>query len=88
MIHCVDKPDSQDLRAQTREAHLGYLQAYHESIHAAGPVLDDAGAPKGSLLLMDFPDRAAAETFAEGDPYAKAGLFARVEIAPWKQVLP
>ena len=88
MIHCVDKPDSRDLRARTREAHIGYLHAYMESIHAAGPILDDAGQPKGSLLLMDFPDREAAETFAKGDPYVQAGLFQHVEIAPWKKVLP
>ena len=36
---------------------------------------------QGSLLLMEFADRAAAETFAQGDPYAKAGLFAEEMLA-------
>lgn len=88
MIYGVDKPDSAEVRRNNREAHLAYLQAYHDYIHVAGPVLDDDGHPCGSLLLMDFPDRAAADRFAAGDPYAQAGLFARVEIAPWKKVLP
>lgn len=88
MIYAVDKPDSADLRAHTREAHLAYIDQYRDSVHTAGPVLDDAGHAKGSLILMDFPDRAAAERFAENDPYARAGLFDRVEIAPWKQVRP
>ena len=41
----------------------------------------------GSLLIIDFPDRVAAESCAAGDPYAKAGLFESVEIRPWKKVI-
>jgi uncharacterized protein YciI len=37
---------------------------------------------------MEFPDRAAAEAFAAGDPYRKAGLFESVIIRRWKKVLP
>lgn len=88
MIYAVDKRDSAELRARTREAHLAYIDQYREAVHTAGPVLDDAGNPTGSLILMEFPDRAAAERFAEQDPYAQAGLFERVEIAPWKKVRP
>ena len=40
----------------------------------------------GSLLIMDFPDRAGAEAFAADDPYNKAGLFQSVEIKAWKKV--
>ena len=88
MIYAVDKPASAEVRARTREAHLAYIDQYRDCVHTAGPVLDDAGQAIGSLLLMDFSDRAAAERFAENDPYAQAGLFERVEIAPWKQVRP
>jgi uncharacterized protein YciI len=42
----------------------------------------------GSLLILDFADRTEAQAFADGDPYAKAGLFERVEIRPWRKVLP
>jgi uncharacterized protein YciI len=41
----------------------------------------------GSLLILDVADRAAAEAWADGDPYAKAGLFETVEIHAWKQVI-
>lgn len=90
MIHCVDKPDSAAIRQENRDAHLAYLKDHHDKIHAAGPLLHDdtGGGPTGSLLLMEFPDQAAAETFAAEDPYNAAGLFERVEIKPWKQVLP
>lgn len=89
MIRCVDKDGHQEVRKQNRDAHLAYLDGYRDQVRAAGPTLSDDGeSMTGSLLLMAFPDRAAAEAFTAGDPYAKAGLFQSVEIAPWKQVLP
>lgn len=42
----------------------------------------------GSLLILDFADKAEAENFAANDPYAKAGLFERVDIRPWRKVYP
>ena len=30
---------------------------------------------------------AAAQAWADGDPYAKAGLFESVELVPWKKVI-
>ena len=53
----------------------------------AGPLLNDAGTGMvGSLLVLDLPDRDAADAFAASDPYAKAGLFRSVEVRPWKKV--
>ncbi len=41
-----------------------------------------------SLLIMEFDDRGQVQAFAEGDPYAKAGLFESVTIRPFRKVLP
>ncbi|QMW21979.1 YciI family protein [Sandaracinobacteroides saxicola] len=87
-IHCIDKPLSAELRAATRPEHLRYLKAAVEKVVVAGPLLDDAGAPIGSMLLMNFPDRKAAVAFAAKDPYAEVGLFASVAVTAWRQVLP
>jgi len=88
-LYCVDKANQGQVRADNRAAHLAHLQAHMSQIRFAGPlVTDDGSAMQGSLLLMEFPDRAAAEAFAQGDPYAKAGLFAEVRITAVKQVLP
>ncbi|MFC3124999.1 YciI family protein [Pseudoroseomonas globiformis] len=85
-IQCEDKPDSLDLRMATRPTHLEYLDSQVAAILQGGPVLDAEGKPCGSLLLVDVADQAAAEAFAAGDPYAKAGLFAKVSIRPFRQV--
>jgi uncharacterized protein YciI len=87
-IHCIDKPHSAQLRAATRPEHMSYLQAVDERILAAGPLLDLEGQPMGSLLIIDFPDRAAAYRFAAADPYALAGLFASVAVTSWRRVFP
>jgi len=88
-ISCIDKADSTDVRMSNRDDHLAYLRAHDDQIIAAGPYLsDDGNVMRGSLLLMEFPDRHAAETFAAGDPFAKAGLFERVTIRPWRKSLP
>ena len=84
-IHCIDKPYSQELRAKTRPAHLKHLKAIADKVLVAGALLDDEGAPIGSMLLIDFPDRKAALRFAAEDPYSLAGLFASVAITPWRQ---
>jgi hypothetical protein len=85
-IQCVDKPDSLELRLATRPAHLEYLRANQEKFVVVGPVLDDEGKPRGSLYVLDLPDRAAAEAFIAADPYAKAGLFESVVVRPMRIV--
>ncbi len=89
MIYCLDKPGAASLRAATRAAHLDYLKNFAGQVVAAGPLLTEDGAGMiGSLLLMEFPDRAGAEAFAKGDPYRKTGLFETVAMTPWRQTLP
>ena len=43
----------------------------------AGPLLDDAGAMAGSLLVIDFADRAAALAWLAAEPFTRAGVYGR-----------
>jgi uncharacterized protein len=89
VIACVDKPESLSVRKANREAHVAFLKSHASQIVAAGPTLtEDSEGMTGSVLVMEFPDRAAAEAFAAGDPYAQAGLFESVTIKPWRKVFP
>ncbi len=80
---CKDKPASLDLRLATRPAHVEFLNGLNGSgkLKMAGPLLDEAGKPFGSLVIIDAADKAEATATAARDPYALAGLFASVEIA-------
>ncbi len=87
IIHCTDKQGTAKVRADNRPAHVDFLKGHRANLYTAGPTLDDDGqGMNGSLLIVDFPDRAAAEAFAAADPYAQAGLFESVVIKPWKLV--
>ena len=85
VIHAIDRSDAGSLRAHTRPAHLDYLGGF--DITFGGPMLDDDGVMCGSLIVVQAENRAAAEAFAAGDPYALAGLFESVVITAMKPVL-
>ena len=52
-----------------------------------GPFLNDAGEMHGSLVVIEVEDMAAAQAWADKDPYALAGLFADVRIEAWNRVI-
>lgn len=88
-ILCQDRPGASEIRSANRAAHLAYLESFGDKVFCAGPTLTEDGAGMtGSLLVVEFEDRAAAERFCADDPYAKAGLFEQVTIRPWRRVLP
>ncbi|NOD93898.1 YciI family protein [Ruegeria sp. HKCCD4884] len=80
-----DKPDAQQTRLDNRAAHLAYIEETGV-VSQAGPLLN-GDAMIGSLIILDVADSAAAQTWADNDPYAKAGLFQSVELIPWKKVI-
>ncbi|MEW5965870.1 MAG: YciI family protein [Pseudomonadota bacterium] len=91
-----DVPGSLDKRLAARPAHLERLQA----LQAAGrlllagpfPAIDgnDPGAAgfTGSLIVAEFDALAAAQAWADADPYVAAGVYASVAVKPFKKVLP
>jgi uncharacterized protein YciI len=87
LIHCTDGPGREAIRADHYEAHRAYLRDSTVDIKLAGPqVSDDNTRRIGSVFVVDVPDRAAAEAFAAGDPFAKAGLFDRVLVTRFLDV--
>ena len=82
---CKDKPGALQIRLDTRAAHLDYIAATGV-VEMAGPFLED-GQMVGSLVILTVDSRTAAQDWAAGDPYAKAGLFENVTITEWKKVI-
>jgi uncharacterized protein YciI len=87
VIIAKDHADSTELRANTRPTHLEHLGSH--DVRYAGPMLsDDQTQPIGSVVIVDVADLTAARDFAASDPYSVAGLFAEVNVHPFKQVIP
>lgn len=87
LIHCTDGPNGPAIRAANYDAHRAYLRDSPVDLKLAGPMVSDDGEKRiGSVFVVDVPDRAAAEAFAAGDPFSKAGLFERVIITRFLDV--
>ncbi len=81
---CTDKPDSLAMRKANRPEHVAYLKSLGAALAFAGPFTQtDGETMNGSLVVIEAASLQAAEKIAAGDPFAKAGLFASVEIRPW-----
>ena len=83
---CHDRPGALQTRVDTRAAHLDHIKATGV-VEQAGPFIDAAGQMCGSLIILTVDTMAEAKAWAAADPYAKAGLFASVEIQEWKRVI-
>jgi len=85
---CTDKPNSQALRLETRPKHLAYLKDMGARVRAGGALLtQDQKSVVGSLLILQGENEAEILELLAADPYAHVGLFASVEVRPWRQAV-
>jgi uncharacterized protein YciI len=91
-----DVPDSLEKRIAARPAHVVRLQELQSQgrLLLAGPfpavdALEPGAAGfTGSLIVADFATLAAAQDWANADPYVAAGVYAEVRVQPFKQTFP
>lgn len=89
MLVCLmarDKSGALNVRLENRSAHVDYLKSTNH-VHLAGPLIDADGGMCGSMIVLDVPDMATAESWAANDPYAMADLFESVTLTEWKKVI-
>lgn len=81
-----DGPEGEARRKIHRPAHLANLEPLVQQgrVILAGPLTDKTG----SLMVLEFESQTEAEQFAKQDPYTVNGVFERVVIHPFMQVLP
>lgn len=82
IIYQEDRPGAAELRAATRDAHLKYLDEHMDIIVLGGGLLAEDGVTRtGSVLVINVPNREAAEAFSANEPFRKAGMFQTVKIS-------
>ena len=92
----TDVENSLQARLAARPAHLARLQQLKDEgrLLLAGPFpaidAEDPGPAgfTGSLIVAEFVDLTAAQAWADVDPYVFAGVFASVDVRPFRKVLP
>ena len=95
-IIAEDVSDSLDRRKGARPAHIARLQKLLDAgrliVAGAFPAIeaDDPGPAgfTGSMILAEFPSLADAKAWADADPYVAAGVYADVQIKPFRKALP
>jgi len=85
-----DGPRGPEGRKRHRPAHLERLEALAAEgrIRHAGPLLDGAGAPVGSLIVFEAGDLTSAQAFASADPYVEEDIFESFEVIETLGVVP
>ena len=99
MWYVIEGYDGQDVLAKrlaARAGHLARLTALRDEgrLLLAGPCpaidAEDPGEAgfSGSVVIASFDDLAAARAWADADPYVAAGVYQRVDVRPFRKVLP
>jgi uncharacterized protein len=99
MWYVIEGYDGKDVLAQrlaARPEHLARLVALRDAgrLLLAGPCpaidSEDPGPAgfSGSVVIAEFESLDAARAWAGADPYIAAGVYERVEVRPFRKVLP
>lgn len=87
VITAYDGENVLEKRMAVRPRHLEGMQKLIDHIVCAGGILDQAGKPKGSVLVMDFEDRAELDTYLAEEPYVVEGVWDKITVEPMNVVI-
>lgn len=96
IIYSEDVENSLPLRAKAREGHIARLKHLQNEgrliIAGPCPAIDsitpgDMGFT-GSVIIAEFENLAQAQTWADTDPFLTEGVYKKVTVKPFKNVLP
>ena len=83
-VHALDDPNASAKRQEVHAAHAAHLKTANEygvTIVMGGPLMSDDGkAAVGSLMVLEASHSGAAEAFNNADPFAKNGVWKKVDI--------
>ena len=99
MWYAIEGHDGPDVLAQrlaARPEHLARLIALRDDgrLLLAGPCpaidAEDPGPAgfSGSIVIAEFDSLEDARAWADADPYVAAGVYTRVQVRPFRKVLP
>jgi uncharacterized protein YciI len=75
-----------DRRMKARPEHLEKIAVLKKSgeFLLGGAILSDNGQMIGSMIVYEFPDRAALDISLENEPYIAQGVWKSIEIKPYR----
>jgi uncharacterized protein YciI len=70
-------------RLEIRPRHRAHYESLGDDLILSGPYLDAAGEPIGSMIIIRRDSQAAAEAFANADPFVTERVFASLSVSRW-----
>lgn len=74
-------------RLEVRPQHLENMGKIKCKVLCAGGLLDEEGKMKGSVLVLEFPDRAGLDEYLESEPYIREKVWEKVEVETMNVVI-
>ena len=74
-------------RMEVRPRHLEGMAKLGRHIITAGGLLDEAGKPKGSVLVLNFDTRAELDDYLANEPYVLEHVWETVDVDPINVVI-
>ena len=87
VVNAHDGKNMLEKRMEVRPRHLENMTRNREHVICAGGILDDAGKPIGSALVLDFETRAELDAYLAGEPYIIEKVWEDVKVEPLNLVI-
>ena len=87
IITAYDGADVLEKRMAVRPKHLEGMKLLGRHIITAGGILDDAGKPKGSVLVLEFDSREDLDEYLKYEPYVLEHVWEKIDIETMNVVI-
>ena len=87
MVKAYDGKGMLEKRMEVRPRHLEGINKLGKHVICAGGLLDEEGKMKGSVLVVDFADRAELDAYLAAEPYVVEKVWEKVEVEVMNVVL-
>lgn len=77
----LGNPEARDAK---RPDHIAYRKGLGPAMALAGPLLDDADKPTGSVVILEAEDHDAAQALALADPYVAHDVMALASVRRYR----
>lgn len=87
IIIAYDGEGKLDKRMAVRPRHIEGMAKMGKQVICAGGLLDDEGKMKGSVIILDLPDREALDRYLANEPYVVEQVWEKIEVEKYNTVL-
>ena len=87
VVNAHDGKNMLEKRMEVRPRHLENMTRNKEHVVCAGGLLDEAGKPIGSVLVLDFESRDQLDAYLAGEPYIIEKVWEDVKVEPLNVVI-